>query len=213
MYITTPDGQQTTLRAVFSEMPPKTHHKEPEQSEVLAYIMQMLGSDMDKAIRAFNSMRNHDSKVLIYNRTHATWHGAEWIPSDEKEGNKVISRRITQAERKLEDCMASIRKMKRTIDNIEDALNKLIESTGQSNLDSDIKKLKTEVYNQGIDIMRIKLDKPVSEESKFADKEQSVNSFRNLYCITDDLSSRLDALESRLPASDAGTSSGSNPPN
>lgn len=208
-YITTPDGRTTTLRALFSGMPPKTHHKDPESSEVLAYIREALGCDLDGAIRAFDSMRGRSSKVLIYSRTHATWHGAEWTSEDQKEGERVILRRITKNERRLEETQGEIRRLKRTVENIDETLNKLIE---QSSSGPDLSKLQQEVYNLGIELMRLRMD-PESGESKFADREKSVESFRNLYSTTDWLSARLDALEARLPASDAGKSGGSTPPN
>ena len=101
----THNGTTTTLRALFRLMPPTTHHHEPEQSKVLAYIMELLGCTLEEAVRRFNSMRNPSSMVLRYDRNNAAWRGCDWMPDDQHD-------RETEAARSMRDMQKESKKTK-----------------------------------------------------------------------------------------------------
>lgn len=101
----THNGTTTTLRALFRLMPPTTHHHEPEQSKVLAYIMELLGCTLEDAQRRFNSMRNPSSMVLRYDRNNAAWRGCDWMPDDQHD-------RETEAARSMRDMQKESKKTK-----------------------------------------------------------------------------------------------------
>jgi len=86
-----PNG--STLRATFREMPPKRHNLTLEKSELLAHIVETIGGGVAEANRAFNSMRNVKSQVLVFDRIERVWHGCDWKPSDEEAQKDLESRK------------------------------------------------------------------------------------------------------------------------
>lgn len=91
----------STLRATFRLTPPKTHNPDHSKSEVLAYIMQTIGCGQVEAIRAFNSMRNVKSQVLVYDRIHRQWRGCDWEPDGEQEKKDLESRKLSEIRREI----------------------------------------------------------------------------------------------------------------
>lgn len=77
----------STLRSMFRLMPPQRHDADPDRSEVLKYIQENLRCDLARSIRAFNSMRNKKSQVLVYDMVHRQWRGCDWVPLED--GDKV----------------------------------------------------------------------------------------------------------------------------
>ena len=82
-------------------MPPKTHNSDPEKSELLAHIVQTIGCGMAEANRAFNSMRNVKSQVLVFDRIHRVWHGCDWMPTEEEAQKDLESRKFSDIRREI----------------------------------------------------------------------------------------------------------------
>jgi RecA-family ATPase len=67
-----------SYRAMFTTMPPLRHDKDPEQSEVLAYIAAELnanGKDPDRAFNVFEMIRNPRRKIIMYDHKAKLWKG------------------------------------------------------------------------------------------------------------------------------------------
>ena len=90
-----------TLRSLFSMMPPTRHHHDPSQSEVLAHICQVLRCDLDRASRAFGSMRNMKSRVLVFDGQSRLWRGCDWVPSDVNNIVKELQNKILFMEKEI----------------------------------------------------------------------------------------------------------------
>lgn len=100
----------STLRATFRLMPPKRHDIDPAKSEVLAHIMESMSSDLGRAIRAFNSMRNIKSGVLVFDRINRQWRGCDWMPPEEKDKVALLSAAILELKRDLAALKSEVRK-------------------------------------------------------------------------------------------------------
>lgn len=82
-------------------MPPKTHNSNPEKSELLAHIVQTIGCETAEANRAFNSMRNVKSQVLVFDRVHRVWYGCDWQPTEEEAQKDLESRKFSDIRREI----------------------------------------------------------------------------------------------------------------
>lgn len=82
-------------------MPPKTHNSDPEKSELLAHIVQTIGCETAEANRAFNSMRNVKSQVLVFDRVHRVWYGCDWQPTEEEAQKDLESRKFSDIRREI----------------------------------------------------------------------------------------------------------------
>jgi hypothetical protein len=82
-------------------MPPKMHNSDPEKSELLAHIVQTIGCGPAEANRAFNSMRNVKSQVLVFDRIHRVWHGCDWQPTEEEAQKDLESRKFSDIRREI----------------------------------------------------------------------------------------------------------------
>jgi len=99
-------------------MPPLHHDVDPNRSQVLAYIMQNLGGDAGRAIRAFNSMRHPKSKVVVFDQVHRMWKGCDWLPSDEESKDAMIlvehralERRVIAMDGELRKALKEIKRL------------------------------------------------------------------------------------------------------
>jgi hypothetical protein len=99
-------------------MPPLHHDVDPNRSQVLAYIMQNLGGDVGRAIRAFNSMRHPKSKVVVFDQVHRMWKGCDWLPSDEESKDAMIlvehralERRVVAMDGELRKALKEIKRL------------------------------------------------------------------------------------------------------
>lgn len=115
MYTT--DGR--TLRQLFREMPPKSHNMDQTKSEVLAYIAQQLNSDMLAAIRAFNSMRNPNSKVLVFDGIERVWIGCDWLPDNKEAKEEYLIREVRSWDRKVADLKADIASLEKELNDLK----------------------------------------------------------------------------------------------
>ena len=120
-----PNG--STLRATFRDMPPKRHDMNLEKSELLAYIVQTIGGGVAEANRAFNSMRNVKSQVLVFDRIQRVWHGCDWMPTEEEAQKDLESRKFSDIRREIAQLWKAInalrkakqRKRKQKVENTE----------------------------------------------------------------------------------------------
>lgn len=119
------DGKTTTLRAQFSSMPPMTHNPNPEDSDVLAHIMETLNVPMEAAQKAFNSMRNPSSRVLIYDRVHAAWHGCEWLPDTEKDADLMMNRKLGEIKKDIQRDKTWTRKREKEIKKLNEDMDEI----------------------------------------------------------------------------------------
>jgi len=106
-----PNG--STLRATFREMPPKRHNLTLEKSELLAHIVETIGGGVAEANRAFNSMRNVKSQVLVFDRIERVWHGCDWKPSDEEAQKDLESRKLSDIRREIAQLWKAINALRK----------------------------------------------------------------------------------------------------
>lgn len=106
-----PNG--STLRATFREMPPKRHNLNLEKSELLAHIVETIGGGVAEANRAFNSMRNVKSQVLVFDRIERVWHGCDWKPSDEQAQKDLESRKLSDIRREIAQIWKAINALRK----------------------------------------------------------------------------------------------------
>ncbi len=106
-----PNG--STLRATFRDMPPKRHNMKPEESELLAYIVQTIGGGLVEANRAFGSMRNVKSQVLVFDRIQRVWHGCDWQPTDEEAQKDLESRKFSDIRREIAQLWKAINALRK----------------------------------------------------------------------------------------------------
>jgi hypothetical protein len=106
-----PNG--STLRATFRDMPPKRHDTILEKSELLAYIVQTIGGGVAEANRAFNSMRNVKSQVLVFDRIQRVWHGCDWKPTDEEAQKDLESRKFSDIRREIAQLWKAINALRK----------------------------------------------------------------------------------------------------
>ena len=103
----------STLRATFREMPPKRHNLNLEKSELLAHIIETIGGGVAEANRAFNSMRNVKSQVLVFDRIERVWHGCDWKPSDEQAQKDLESRKLSDIRREIAQLWKAINALRK----------------------------------------------------------------------------------------------------
>jgi hypothetical protein len=94
-------------------MPPKRHDTILEKSELLAYIVQTIGGGVAEANRAFNSMRNVKSQVLVFDRIQRVWHGCDWKPTDEEAQKDLESRKFSDLRREIAQLWKAINALRK----------------------------------------------------------------------------------------------------
>lgn len=109
----------STLRSMFRLTPPQRHDIDPAKSEVLAYIMANLACELGRAIRAFNSMRNKKSQVLVYDMVHRQWRGCDWVPPQDEDKVSLLLRTINDLKRDVAYLKTSVKKHERSIGQLE----------------------------------------------------------------------------------------------
>lgn len=109
------EENQVSLRFLFSGMPPLRHNRVPEASPVLAHIRDVLGCDLDRASKAFDSMRNHRSRVVVFDGVDKTWHGCFWTPSEGEARDRKIWREMMALHRDFSALRSEVRKLKKKL--------------------------------------------------------------------------------------------------
>jgi hypothetical protein len=79
----------------------------------LAYIVETIGGGLVEANRAFGSMRNVKSQVLVFDRTHRVWHGCDWKPSDEEAQKDLESRKLSDLRREIAQLWKAINALRK----------------------------------------------------------------------------------------------------
>lgn len=109
------EQKRVSFRSVFAKMDPRSHDKDPALSEVLAHIMETMGCDMDRALSAFNSMRNRNSGVLVFDHIERKWHGCDWTLPDAEAEKVRIQRELNAMKRELAQIKSEFRKLKKRV--------------------------------------------------------------------------------------------------
>lgn len=109
----------STLRSMFRLMPPQRHDADPDKSEVLAYIRGNLTCELGRAIRAFNSMRNKKSQVIVYDMVHRQWRGCDWVPPQDEDRVALLLRTINELKRDVAYLKTSVKKHERILGQLE----------------------------------------------------------------------------------------------
>jgi len=109
----------STLRSMFRLMPPQRHDADPDKSEVLAYIRKNLTCELGRAIRAFNSMRNKKSQVIVYDMVHRQWRGCDWVPPEDEDRVALLLRTINDLKRDVAYLKTSVKKHERLLGQLE----------------------------------------------------------------------------------------------
>lgn len=109
------------LRTLFDKMPPQAHSN-LQDSDALKYIQEVLQSNnlpatAEDALKAFASMRNIRSQVLVYDTSLHKWRGCLWVPNDPVHGIGEVSVRLDRLEKKMKRLEKILRN---TIDAIQD---------------------------------------------------------------------------------------------
>lgn len=112
----------STHRSLFRLMPPLHHDADPNRSQVLAHIVENTGWDMGRAIRAFNSMRNPRSKVLVFDAIHRMWKGCDWLPADKDSKDTMLIVELRTLQRRVVAMDSELKKQAKEIKR----LNKLV---------------------------------------------------------------------------------------
>jgi len=94
-------------------MPPKRHNLNSEKSELLAYIVETIGCGLVEANRAFGSMRNVKSQVLVFDRVQRVWHGCDWQPSDQEAQKDLESRKFSDLRREIAQLWKAINALRK----------------------------------------------------------------------------------------------------
>ena len=94
-------------------MPPKRHNLNSEKSELLAHIVQTVGCGLVEANRAFGSMRNVKSQVLVFDRVQRVWHGCDWQPTDEEAQKDLESRKFSDMRREIAQIWKAINALRK----------------------------------------------------------------------------------------------------
>ena len=109
----------STLRSMFRLMPPQRHDADPDKSEVLAYIRKNLTCELGRAIRAFNSMRNKKSQVIVYDMVHRQWRGCDWVPPEDEDRVSLLLRMVNDLKRDVAYLKTSVKKHERLLGQLE----------------------------------------------------------------------------------------------
>lgn len=91
-------------------MGPTKHDIDPAKSEVINNIRRAMDYGEIDAVRAFNSMRNVKSGVLVFDRIHRIWRGCDWVPNDEEARKDFVLGQLSQLRRDMNRELAEIRK-------------------------------------------------------------------------------------------------------
>ncbi len=127
----------STLRSMFRLMPPQRHDADPDRSEVLAYIRENLRCELGRAIRAFNSMRNKKSQVIVYDMVHRQWRGCDWVPPEDEDKVSLLLRTINELKRDVAYLKTSVKKHERLFGQLERKRSRKREEEEEESMESD----------------------------------------------------------------------------
>lgn len=105
----------STLRSLFRLMPPTAHDADPARSRVLAYIMENMRCDIGRAVRAFNSMRNVRTQVVVFDHIHRRWRGCDWVPPRDDDKIAMVMAHVLELKRDISSLKSELRKVKHEV--------------------------------------------------------------------------------------------------
>jgi hypothetical protein len=163
----------STLRATFRLAAPKPHNADPAKSEIVAYIMDTIECGQVDAVRAFNSMRNVKSQVLVFDRVHRQWRGCDWEPDSDEAKKDLESRKFSEVRREIAQIWKAInalrkgrqRKRKQNAEE-ESASTEPDEETGIEYSDAFIPQINMDEANRIALIAQEKRQKELEAEQK-----------------------------------------------
>jgi len=155
----------STLRSMFRLTPPQRHDIDPAKSEVLAYIMANLACELGRAIRAFNSMRNKKSQVLVYDMVHRQWRGCDWVPPQDEDKVSLLLRTINDLKRDVAYLKTAVKKHERSIGQLER------KRPGKRKEDESKKEEEAPSYEPVVDETLMEAAKKASAEEEEAGRE------------------------------------------
>ena len=156
----------STLRSMFRLMPPQRHDADPDRSEVLAYIRENLRCELGRAIRAFNSMRNKKSQVLVYDMVHRQWRGCDWVPPEDEDKVSLLLRTINELKRDVAYLKTSVKKHERLFGQLERKRSRKREEHEEP--DSEVE---AQEEKSSPDVDSEELERKKREEEKAADRK------------------------------------------
>ena len=156
----------STLRSMFRLMPPQRHDADPDRSEVLAYIRENLRCELGRAIRAFNSMRNKKSQVIVYDMVHRQWRGCDWVPPEDEDKVSLLLRTINELKRDVAYLKTSVKKHERLFGQLERKRSRKREE--QEEPDSEVE---AQEEKSSPDVDPEELERKKREEEKAANRK------------------------------------------
>ena len=164
----------STLRSMFRLMPPQRHDADPDKSEVLKHIGENLACELGRAIRAFNSMRNKKSQVIVYDMVHRQWRGCEWVPPQDEDRVALLLRTINDLKRDVAYLKTSMKKHERSIGQLERK-----RPSRRKEEDESKKEEEAPSYEPVVDEALMEAAKKASAEEKAADGEDWFKAMRD----------------------------------
>ena len=163
----------STLRSMFRLMPPQRHDADPDKSEVLKHIGENLACELGRAIRAFNSMRNKKSQVIVYDMVHRQWRGCDWVPPEDEDRVALLLRTINDLKRDVAYLKTSMKKHERSIGQLERK-----RPSRRKEEDESKKEEEAPSYEPVVDEALMEAAKKASAEEKAADGEDWFKAMR-----------------------------------
>ncbi len=106
-------------------MTPMRHDRIWANSEVLAHIMTVTGSDMPGAIKTFQYSRN--SGHIVFTVRNRTWAGAEHVPNENDGQFRIrLSGEVSELRRIIKENLAKCRKLQAYQDLLLENFNNLV---------------------------------------------------------------------------------------
>ena len=171
----------STLRSMFRLTPPQRHDIDPAKSEVLAYIMSNLACELGRAIRAFNSMRNKKSQVLVYDMVHRQWRGCDWVPPQDEDKVSLLLRTINDLKRDVAYLKTSMKKHERSIGQLERK-----RPSRRKEEDESKKEEETPSYEPVVDEALMEAAKKASAEEEEAENKSGEDWFKAMRAALED---------------------------
>ena len=156
----------STLRSMFRLMPPQRHDADPDRSEVLAYIRENLRCELGRAIRAFNSMRNKKSQVIVYDMVHRQWRGCDWVPPEDEDKVSLLLRTINELKRDVAYLKTSVKKHERLFGQLERKRSRKREEEEEPDSDVEVQEEKSSP-----DVDSEELERKKREEEEAANRK------------------------------------------
>ena len=178
----------STLRSMFRLMPPQRHDADPDKSEVLKHIGENLACELGRAIRAFNSMRNKKSQVIVYDMVHRQWRGCDWVPPEDEDRVALLLRTINDLKRDVAYLKTSMKKHERSIGQLERKRPGRRKEEDESKKEEDESKKEEEApsYEPVVDEALMEAAKKASAEEEEAENKSGEDWFKAMRAALED---------------------------